>query len=117
MRRLRPLYNLGARLLGAQPLPSPGGQLRAAYASFVCIRDDDPVVFGDLLERVYHLAARRGYAYLLVGLAARDPLLPVARRYPHIGYHSRLYTVCWPDGEDLHARLDGRVPYVDIATL
>jgi GNAT superfamily N-acetyltransferase len=119
LRRLRPAYNLGARLLGAPPLPPPGGHLRYAYASFGCVRQDDPAIFAALLWQVYRMAAERGYSYLMLGLTTSDPLLPVARRYPHLAYYSRLYTVDWPDAPraGLHARLDGRTPYIELATL
>jgi len=106
-----------ARLSGASPLPQVGDHIRSAYASFICAADNDPDIFRVLLRHVYNLAARRGYAYLMVGLAACDPLLPVARRYRHIAYRSRLYTVCWQDGGNFHERLDGRVPYVEVAAL
>jgi hypothetical protein len=115
--RIRPLYNLASRLIGAQPLPAPGQHIRSAYASFVCVADDNPVIFGTLLRHIVRLAARRGYAYLMLGLAESDPLLRVARRYPHIAYYSRLYVTCWEDAAGFHRRLDKRVPYVEIAAL
>jgi hypothetical protein len=115
--RARPLYNLYAGLRGRQPLPPPGGRIRSVYASFVCVRGDDPDVFRVLLRCAHDLAAARRYAYLVVGLAGRDPLLAVAREFPHIPYRSRLYTASWDDGGDLHDRLDNRVPYVEIAAL
>ena len=125
LRWARSLYNLGARCLGAAspPLPPPGRRLRAAYASFICVAHDDPGVFDALLRQVYHLAAERGYAYLMVGLAASDPLLRVARTYAHVAYHSTLYTVCLGGDEEFHGHSDdgdhsdGRVPYVEIAAL
>jgi hypothetical protein len=114
---LRPFYNLGLRGLGAQPLPPPGQALRFAYASFICVAGNRPEIFEPLLASVYNLAAERGYAYLMIGLAGPDPLLAVARRYRHIPYPSCLYTVCWPDGNAWHNRLDARIPYVEIAAL
>lgn len=117
LRWARPFYNVGARWVGAQPLPPPGQPIHFAYASFICIADNDPNIFRALLRHVYNLAAERGYAYLMVGLSCCDPLLAVAREYAHIPYYSRLYTVCWPDGEDFHAQLDSRIPYVEIAAL
>ncbi len=119
LRRLRPVYNLGARLMGAQPLPRPGEHLRSAYASFVCVRQNDPATFAALLWHIYRMAAERGYSYLMLGLTSRDPLLAVARRYPHLTYYSRLYTVEWPEEPyaGLYARLDGRTPYIELATL
>jgi hypothetical protein len=117
LRRLRPFYNLAARAVGVQPLPGIGQHIRSAYASFICVANDDTEVFGALLRQVYRLAADRGHAYLMIGLAERDPLLAVARRYPHIAYHSRLYVASWEDGHRFHERLDGRVPYIEIAAL
>jgi hypothetical protein len=115
--RLRPLYNPGLRLIGAQPLPSPGEQIRFAYASFICIANNDPDIFDLLLRCVYNLATERGYAYLMVGLTENDPLLAVARRHFHIPYRSQLYIVCWDEENSWPWRLDNRIPYVEIAAL
>jgi hypothetical protein len=118
LRWLRPAYNLAAGIFGARPLPQPGEHLHYAYASFCCVADDDPAVFAALLWQVYQMAAARGYTYLLLGLTDADPLLAVARRYPHLSYVSRLYTVDWPDDPPgLYERLDGRIPYVELAAL
>ncbi|MBN1937030.1 MAG: hypothetical protein JW934_20395 [Anaerolineae bacterium] len=115
LRWLRPLYNLGAPLLGIQPLPGIGEQIKSAYASLICVQNDDPEVFRALLRRVYNLAAGRGYAHLMLGLDERDPLLPVAEAYPHIAYLSRLFLAHWPEALDLD--LDDRLPYIEIAAL
>ena len=117
LRWLRPAYNTGARLTGRQPLPAPGRPIHFVYASFICIAGNDPAIFQALLRQAYHLAAGRGYAYLMVGLSVRDPLLAVVRQYGHIPYYSRLYAVYWPDGEHSYDRLDARSPYVEIASL
>lgn len=113
----RPLVDLVGRLRGARPLPRPGEQLRIAYAAFTCVAEDDPAVFSSLLEALRRRAFDRGHDYLLLGLTDRDPLLPAARRYPHIPYPSRLYTVGWDARTSLNDRLDGRVCHVEIATL
>jgi hypothetical protein len=117
LRHLRPLYNLAGRLTGRPPLPAPGQAIHFVYASFICLAKNDPDFFGILLKHGYHLASARGYAYLMVGLSVRDPLLAVARRYAHIPYYSRLYAVCWPGQEQFHQKLDQRIPYVEIASL
>jgi hypothetical protein len=117
LRRFRPLYNGWLRLNGAQPLPSPGQPIHFAYASFICLAENNPDLFGILLQNVYNLAVERGYVYLMVGLSTRDPLLRVAQKYAHIPYYSRLYTVCWPDEAAFHEKLDQRIPYVEIASL
>jgi hypothetical protein len=123
LRWLRPAYNLGARLLGAPaaPLPAPGSPLRSAFASYLTVAEDDPPTCRALLRALLGLAAGRGQAYVLLGLAEGDPLLEVGRRFPHVAYSSTLYTVRPPDGrpdgrEWLDA-LDGRPAQVEIATL
>jgi hypothetical protein len=131
LRWLRPAYNLGSRLLGAPaaPLPALGSPLRSAYASFLAVAEDDPCTCRALLRSLLDLAATRGQAYVLLGLAEGDPLLDVGRRFPHVAYGSTLYTVRAPEGPDpfggLHGPersdpfggLDGRPAQVEIATL
>jgi hypothetical protein len=115
LRWARPLYDAAASLTRRHPLPRPGEPLRSAYAAFVCVSDDDRSVFRALLRRLNELAAKRGYAFLVVGLAANNPLLAEVRRYAHVPYHSTLYTVSWRGG--LHATPGGRIPHVEVATL
>jgi hypothetical protein len=120
---LRPAYNLGARLMGAPtvPLPAPGSPLRSAFASFLTVAEDDPLTCRALLRALLGLAAARGQAYVLLGLAEGDPLLEVGRRFPHVAYGSTLYTVRLPDGGSGGSGgldgLDGRPAQVEIATL
>jgi hypothetical protein len=111
----RPLYDAAARLTRRHPLPAPGEPLMSAYAAFLCVADDDRSVFRALLRRLLGLAAGRGHAYLVVGLAANNPLLAELRRYAHVPYNSTLYTVSWRGGP--HATPDGRIPHVEVATL
>lgn len=98
-------------------LPRVGDPVRSAYASLVCLANDDPTLFARLLREIYILARARRFDYLLVGLDARDPLLGVARGYRHWSYASQLYLGSWRNGEALHERLDDRPAYVDVATL
>jgi hypothetical protein len=115
---VRPFYNLGARLAGAAPLPGIGEHIHSAYASFICVANDDRPVFAALLRAVCNLAAERRYAYLMLGLAELDPLLPEGLRYAHISYFSRLYVGYWPEeAGEFFERLDGRTPYIEIAML
>ncbi len=114
---LRRPFNLGLRLLGARPLPPPGEELRMAYASFVCMENNDARIFSLLLRHVHNLAAQRGYAYLMVGLAENDPLLAPARNLLHLSYKSILYTICWDDAAGWHSALDNRIPYIEVAAL
>jgi len=115
---LKPFYNMGARLLRAQPLPNLGEHIHSTYASFICVANNEIDVFAALLRAVYNLAAKRHYAYLMLGLTTNDPLLPAARKYAHIDYHSQLYLGSWESEFDgLGHKLDDRVPYIEISTL
>jgi hypothetical protein len=115
LRRLRPAYDLFARLFGMQPLTPPGQAIALAFASCICVANDDSGVMRALLSACIRSAYERGKAFLMLGLADDDPLLAVARRYLHITYHSDLFAVSW--SETPVASLDGRVPYIEIATL
>lgn len=113
--RIRPLYNLLARLFGAQPLTLPSKAIPLAFAACVCIAEDNPELMRVLLNACLRNAYERGKAFLMIGLADNNPLLPIARKYPHIPYHSELYVVSWDENPD--NLLDGRIPYIEIATL
>jgi len=116
LRWARPLLNVGLRLAGARPLPAPGEPLHSLYASMVCAAPGHAEAYAALLEAAYRRAAATEAAFLLVGGAAGDPLLDVARTYAHIPYRSALYTVHWSDVQRQPV-LDGRPPAVEFATL
>ncbi|MBM3125602.1 MAG: hypothetical protein FJZ87_11135 [Chloroflexi bacterium] len=115
LRLLRPLYDLAARLIGANPLTPPGQAIPLAFAACICIKDDDPTTMRALLSAAMQEAQARGKAFLMIGMADDDPLLAVARRPLHIPYHSELYAVS--QSKDAIRSLDGRIPYIEIATL
>ena len=54
---------------------------------------------------------------MLVGLHEADPLLAVLSAYRPVRYITNLYQVCWADGDEMRARLDGRPPYLELGTL
>jgi hypothetical protein len=116
LRRLRPVYDLAAGMVGAQPLPAPGEPIRSAFAAFVCVADDDPDVFRSLLRASCGRARARGFAFVTIGLTDQDPLLAAVGRWPRITYRSDLFVLSWSRRVSA-AELDGRVPYVEIATL
>jgi hypothetical protein len=116
LRRFRPAYDLAARLIGARPLPREGEVLRSAFASFVAVEGDDFAVMRALLRDTCDRACALGHTYVTLGLADADPLLAAARRTFHITYRSDLFLLSW-DAPDPAAGLDGRVPYIEIATL
>jgi hypothetical protein len=87
------------------------------YAAFTCIADNSLAVYDRLLRSLCALAAQRGYGRVLTGHTERDPLLAVARRFPHIPYTSQLYTACWEEQSQFHENLDRRISHVEIAAI
>jgi hypothetical protein len=112
-----PLYNASAPWHRRPRLPKIGERIQSGYAVFVCIEQDAPSVFCDLLAATLHRAAARGLDYVLMGLDERDPLFRIARERPHVPYRSRIFLAEWPEGDPLHAQLDRRPSYVEVATL
>ncbi len=115
LRRLRPAYDLAARLIRARSLTPPGSAIPLSFAACTCVADDDPEVMRLLLAATTARARAQGKAYLMLGLADEDPLLRVGRRWLHVTYRSDLYALSWDD--DPAARLDARIPYIEIGTL
>jgi radical SAM superfamily enzyme YgiQ (UPF0313 family) len=112
----RPVYNLVARALGYPTLPPVGTVLPYVNLSLVCVKGDDPQIFGALLEDLVRWS-KGNHTLLMAGCHERDPLLQTLRRYRHFRYDSRLYAVCWPDGEAAFQKLGNRVPYVELGSL
>jgi hypothetical protein len=116
LRGVRLLYNLYSCAAGLPALPPVSAVLNYCYLALVCICGDDREVFAALLERLAR-SKRESCSFLMAGMHERDPLLPVLTRLRHWVYPSRLYVVCWADGEPFFARLDNRPPYLELGSL
>ena len=118
LKAARPVVNMLMRVRGYKGLPLPGEQIKLLYASFVCVSGDDALVLEALLERIH--ADRSGHAwhFLAIGFHGVDPLRAAVRHFFKIKYLSRLYVVCWDDGEGFCQNLDPRrVPYLELGAL
>jgi hypothetical protein len=115
LRWARPLYNAWARWRSLPPLPAAGEELRYLTAALPVAEDAE--VFAALLEALLARSAGGAAAYLLLGLHENDPLLEVVRSYRARWYTTRLYLVCWEDGEETRRALDGRPPYLELGCL
>ena len=94
-----------------------GEPLRYLIGALPIVAGADPTVFRALLDALLSKTAGGAADYFLLGLHAQDPLLPIARRYRATVYTTRLYLVCWDDGEALRAALDSRPPYLELGAL
>lgn len=117
MKLIYPFYNLCARFGCFSPLPAPNSQLKSFYISFIAIESNDIEIFRALLREVYNSHVGTSYSYFLVGLHSRDPLLRALEEYRRIEYKTRIYVVCWEDGEGIYKKLDDRIPYLEVGTL
>lgn len=114
LRWLRPLYNAWARCRSQPILPAPGQPFAYVTGALPVVKHDNADVLAALIGEA---ARRNGDRHLLIGLHGEDPLLPSLRRLAAADYATRLYLVCWDDGEPLRQSLDGRVPYLELGTL
>ena len=117
LRWMVPAANVVQTLLGAPAFPEPGQYVPFFYMSFIAIDQDDVGVFRALLRQVYNDSVGSSFRYAMVGLHERDPLLAAMKDYSLTPFAGRLFCVCFADGEHMYRTLDGRVPYVEAATL
>jgi hypothetical protein len=117
LRWARPAFNGWARLRGRSGLPSPGQSFRYLVAALLVVADNDVTVFAALLERLLIATSTGAANFLLLGLHKDDPLLPMVHGRETACYTTRLYYVCWDDGESLRNELDARPPYLELGSL
>jgi hypothetical protein len=113
----RPAYNAWARIRSRPILPRPGQPFRHLVAALPVVAEDNPEIFAALLRALLGHPAAGAYPHLLLGFHESDPLLAVARHHPSTWYTTRLYLVCWEDGEPRRSRLENRAPYLELGSL
>ena len=113
----RPIWNLVARLRGAQPLPPPGHALSVVFGAWWLVQPDDADVAAVLLERVLDEAAKTGAGFCVVGCMDDDPNARLFEQRRTIALHSRVYLVDWAEGSGLAERLDHRRLQLEAALL
>jgi hypothetical protein len=116
-RWLRPFYNGWASLSGRPLLPACGRPFEHVVAAIPVVADDDADTFQALLCAARSRAAEVKAGHLLIGFSQDDPLFPAVRSSAVAAYATRLYYVCWQEGDALRQALDGRVPYLELGAL
>lgn len=116
MRAFRPFVNVGLGLLGYPILPKSQAVLNYFSLALVCIKDNDANIFSALVNTVIYERKDR-YSFMMGGFHENDPLLHVLQVNRGISYSSRIYVVCWEDGEQDRIQLDNRIPYLELGAL
>ena len=117
LRRWRKVLNIFSRFGILPYLPEPNTPLRHSYACHLAIDHDDLLIFEALLRNVYNYSIEQNYSYFMIGLAESNPLRRVVESYHPLTYISQIYLVDWNENIDLLAKLDGRIPGLEIALL
>lgn len=117
LRFARPLYNMLAWVQGVPKLPRAGTQIRSVFAALPVIVQDDGEVLLRLLDAVRQDAATRRADCAFIGFHERDPLWKIVRHLRGMVYTTRLFLVYWKDGEAVAARIDDRIPYLELGSL
>lgn len=115
--RLRWFLNRALGVCGYPALPAPGEIVRFAFLAMVCVADDDPEVFRELLDAATRGARDRGLAFVCLALHDRDPLSGVARQRRHVAYRGRAFLVDWRPAAAIRADFGGGIPHLEPALL
>ena len=114
----RPFLNLINRYRGGFPfLPKEGEEIDYSSASIIAVRDNNPMVFNELLNSVSNQLSENKTPILMVGLHSRDSLNKVLRKHTFLRFSTRLYIVNWEDGEKDYQNIDDRIPYLELGAL
>ena len=104
--------------MGRITLPRPGQRLEQVFISPLAVPLDRPDLLVQLLCGLGEPAEALGAKMLTLSLDARDPRLPIliGSFRPRL-FHTKLYTVTWPDRPRQCDALDGRLLYPEVALL
>ena len=116
--RWRPLLNAALMAARRPQLPAVGRPLRLACLSHVAVAEDRAEVLIDLIEGARRDSLARELDFLVLGLAADNPLLSAVGNAFHARtLESVLYLVHGSECADQVEALDDRLPQVEVATL
>lgn len=118
-RRLRPLLDLAAPVLGLPSIPPPGTVLAQATLSHLALADDrDEETLLALIEAGLDRARARGFAVAVVGFATARPWrAALLRRWRAIEYRTTLHLVHWPEAAGAVAALGDALPHPETGLL
>jgi len=116
LRWLRGVYNLLAPAIARPSLPAPGAIIACRFAAIPVTAAHDPTLLQLLLRHALAecLAADES---LLFGVHENDPWQPLLRRIAPLCYTTRLFLVCFADGDTMLNQFDGRPTYLELGCL
>jgi hypothetical protein len=117
LRYARPIYSVFAWARGLPPLPAVGSPFKYLIGALPVVADHSSGVFGALVDELLRRSVGSLYQYILLGLHESDPLFRELRGRGGTEYRTRLFLVCWDDGEPLRRSLDERPPYLELGCL
>ncbi len=115
--RLRPFYNLAARLSPLKPLPEIGSRIPYLYLACVATQGNDVQLLHCLLRSAYNKLRRGPWHYAIAGLHESDPLAAVFKKYRNISAAGRLFVVHYESAAECIAGLKARVPAIEAGCL
>ena len=108
LRRLRPLYNVWARLTGRPQLPPAGQAVAYRFLALPVARDDAA------MEALLHAIWADAAGTWVIAVSHKESALNrQLTRAPRLSFPSWLYVVHWDDGAADYAALGAGVPYVE----
>ncbi len=113
---IRPFYNLFAKIKRVPPLPPTGSYIKNIYGSFVAIKDNNPLIFHELVNAIRYNWRDRGYAYVSIGFHEKHPLSRELLKLSSRELKSIAYEVYWDEG-NISLPKESRVLHLEIGTL
>ncbi|HXB58202.1 MAG TPA: hypothetical protein VNU95_01480 [Candidatus Acidoferrales bacterium] len=115
---VRPLLNLGSKLLGSPRLPSVGAVLAHGFLSPLAVGLDDKQSLLAMIEASLLSAAKRGMEFLTLGFDCRDPCFMVVRNHFRCReYRNRLFQVRWKNENSARLNLNENLLFPGVALL
>ena len=116
LRWLRGAYNRLAPAIARPSLPATGAIIACRFAAIPVTAAHDPKLIQLLLRHALTESLLHGES-LLFGVHENDPWQPLLRRMAPLGYTTRLFLVCFADGQTMLDQFDGRPPYLELGCL
>ncbi|MBK7426551.1 MAG: hypothetical protein IPI60_05725 [Saprospiraceae bacterium] len=114
-RKMKPLYNMLARLTGWSKLPQEGSVLHTLNLHCIFVSDRNPGIFQSILWQIATDFKHENYDYMMCSLSEGDPLIRVFDSVKSRRIKGNYYLV--NDGRHIPDDLKGNLFYIDSARI